>query len=63
MQNKSLYPDWLEAGWFVTSFSSWPCKANSKVDVEKLCEQVYPIILAEIDKWIKHVCNEEWCKN
>ena len=29
-----------------------------------VCEQVYPIIRVEIDdKWIKHVCKKEGCKN
>ena len=49
---------------FVHEFYRWPRDDHSRVDIEKICEDVYETIRSRIDeKWLNHICNEEGCKN
>ena len=67
--NPPLNPDRLEAAWFVYRIIKfqqsipWPRKLKSKeLDLEKLCNDVYPYIKEIIEQqWVNHVCDEVGC--
>ena len=69
--NNDLNAERLQQAWFlykilrfVKYFPEWPRDANSRVDMETLSKTVYGSIREEIDsKWMKHVCEEDGCKN
>ena len=69
--NNDLNAERLQQAWFlykilrfVKYFPQWPRDANSRVDMETLSKTVYGSIREEIDsKWMKHVCEEDGCKN
>ena len=66
----TVNPDRIETAWFIyrmlefeNNFVEWPRCKDKSLDLEALCKVIYPKIrLAVDDIWLRHVCQDQGCK-